>query len=140
MKFDNGDPNAADPVERESSRPDFVVLVYPGWRRMDLSNVPRTRGRRFWCRRGSTTRSTPRQTVEFHNALFEAGAPARGRPQGTRGEGRRRSRGAPDGTAHLYAAWGARGGHQAAKGDPVRDVADKVCGVGDGPRGDEAEG
>lgn len=27
--FDNGDANAADSVERQSSRPDFMVLVYP---------------------------------------------------------------------------------------------------------------
>jgi acetyl esterase/lipase len=27
--FDAGDPNAADSVERQSSRPDFMVLVYP---------------------------------------------------------------------------------------------------------------
>jgi acetyl esterase/lipase len=27
--FDNGDPNAADPVEKQSSRPDFQVLLYP---------------------------------------------------------------------------------------------------------------
>ena len=27
--FDNGDPNATDSVERQSSRPDFMVLIYP---------------------------------------------------------------------------------------------------------------
>ncbi|HYC28243.1 MAG TPA: alpha/beta hydrolase [Chitinophagaceae bacterium] len=27
--FDNGDPNAADSVERQGSRPDFMVLIYP---------------------------------------------------------------------------------------------------------------
>ena len=27
--FDGGDPNAADPIERQSSRPDLVVLCYP---------------------------------------------------------------------------------------------------------------
>lgn len=27
--FDAGDPQAADPIDRESSRPDFMVLVYP---------------------------------------------------------------------------------------------------------------
>lgn len=31
-KFDAGQPNAADPVERASSRPDFTVLVYPWYR------------------------------------------------------------------------------------------------------------
>jgi len=27
--FDGGDPNATDPIDRASSRPDFMVLVYP---------------------------------------------------------------------------------------------------------------
>jgi acetyl esterase/lipase len=27
--FDNGDPGAADPIDRVSSRPDFVILAYP---------------------------------------------------------------------------------------------------------------
>src|SRR5262245_33258697 len=40
LNFDAGDPAAADPGERESSRPDFVVLVYAGWGRLDMSQVP----------------------------------------------------------------------------------------------------
>jgi len=31
-KFDKGNPNADDPVERASSRPDFNVLIYPFYR------------------------------------------------------------------------------------------------------------
>lgn len=31
-KFDGGNPAAADPIERQSSRPDFTVLIYPGGR------------------------------------------------------------------------------------------------------------
>lgn len=27
--FDNGNPNAADPIDRASSRPDFMILAYP---------------------------------------------------------------------------------------------------------------
>ena len=30
MDFDTGEPKADDPIERQSSRPDFQVLVYPG--------------------------------------------------------------------------------------------------------------
>ncbi|MCC6509196.1 MAG: alpha/beta hydrolase [Pirellulaceae bacterium] len=30
MQSDMGDPNASDPAERASSRPDFQVLIYPG--------------------------------------------------------------------------------------------------------------
>jgi endo-1,4-beta-xylanase len=72
LKFDNGDPSAADPVERESSRPDFVVLVYPGWRRMDLSSVPNDAPPAFLVSAGADDAFHARQTVEFHNALFEA--------------------------------------------------------------------
>jgi len=76
LRFDNGDPNAADPVERESSRPDFVVLVYPGWRRMDLSNVPKDAPPAFLTSAGIDDAFHARQTVEFHNALFEAKVPS----------------------------------------------------------------
>jgi acetyl esterase/lipase len=31
-RFDSGNPEAADPVDRVSSRPDFVALIYPGIR------------------------------------------------------------------------------------------------------------
>ncbi|MDR3699709.1 MAG: alpha/beta hydrolase [Candidatus Sulfopaludibacter sp.] len=31
-RFDSGNPDAADPVDRVSSRPDFVALIYPGIR------------------------------------------------------------------------------------------------------------
>jgi len=30
MRFDGGNKEAADPIERESSRPDFQALIYPG--------------------------------------------------------------------------------------------------------------
>jgi acetyl esterase/lipase len=29
-KYDAGNPNAADPIERQSSRPDYQILIYPG--------------------------------------------------------------------------------------------------------------
>ncbi len=31
-KYDSGNPDAADPIERVSSRPDFTVLIYPWYR------------------------------------------------------------------------------------------------------------
>ena len=31
-RFDAGNASAADPIDRESSRPDFAVVVYPGYR------------------------------------------------------------------------------------------------------------
>jgi endo-1,4-beta-xylanase len=40
-RFDTGDANAADAIERQGSRPDFVALVYPGtW--ADLKFAPDT--------------------------------------------------------------------------------------------------
>ena len=41
LNFDRGNPDAADPVEKQSDRPDFVILVYAGWRELDLSRVPK---------------------------------------------------------------------------------------------------
>jgi dienelactone hydrolase len=40
LNYDKGDPNAPDPVARQSSRPDFLVLVYAGWVKLDTSKVP----------------------------------------------------------------------------------------------------
>ena len=75
LKFDNGDANASDPVERESSRPDFVVLVYPGWRRMDLSNVPKDAPPAFLTTAGLDDASHARATVDFYNAWINAKIP-----------------------------------------------------------------
>ncbi len=44
-RFDPGDPNAADPVDRVSSRPDFAVLGYPaltGWKTPIVKDAPPT--------------------------------------------------------------------------------------------------
>lgn len=44
-RFDAGNPDAADPVERMSSRPDFAVLGYPaltGWKTPIAKDVPPT--------------------------------------------------------------------------------------------------
>jgi len=42
LTFDAGKADAADPIDRVSSRPDWVVLVYPGWvpGSLDMSKVP----------------------------------------------------------------------------------------------------
>jgi endo-1,4-beta-xylanase len=75
LKFDRGESGAADPVQRESCRPDFVVLVYPGWRRMDLSNVPKDAPPAFLTSAGLDDAGHARQTVEYYNALFAAKVP-----------------------------------------------------------------
>src|SRR6185437_10814490 len=43
LTYDAGKPDATDPIDRESSRPDWVCLVYPGWKpgTMDMTNVPK---------------------------------------------------------------------------------------------------
>jgi hypothetical protein len=45
FKYDGGAPDSADPVERQSSRPDFVGLIYPG-----LDNIVRDGGVRVDAR------------------------------------------------------------------------------------------
>jgi len=42
MRFDYGNANAADPIDRESSRPAFQALIYPGnWSRFEVvANAP----------------------------------------------------------------------------------------------------
>src|SRR5260370_19125067 len=31
-RYDSGKPDAADPIERQSSKPDYQILIYPGIR------------------------------------------------------------------------------------------------------------
>jgi len=75
LKFDKGHPQASDPVERESCRPDFSVLVYAGWLRMDLSKVPKNAPTTFLTSAGIDDAFHARQTVEFYDALFKAKVP-----------------------------------------------------------------
>ena len=75
LKFDAGDTSAADPIERQSCRPDFVALVYPGWRRMDLETIPKDAPPAFLTTAGVDDASHARQTVEFYNAWFNAKVP-----------------------------------------------------------------
>lgn len=75
LKFDEGNPKAADPIDRESCRPDFSVLVYPGWKRMDLSNIPKNTPPTFITCAGIDDTFHARQSVEFYDALFKARIP-----------------------------------------------------------------
>jgi endo-1,4-beta-xylanase len=102
LKFDRGNPGAADPVERQSCRPDFAVLVYAGWRRMDLGSVPKDAPPAFLTSAGVDDAFHARQTVEFYNALFEAKVPAELHiyGHGGHGGGIRPRNGIPFGTWH----------------------------------------
>lgn len=75
LKFDPGQSDSSDPIERISSRPDFVVMVYAGWKRMDMDNVPKDAPPTFLTSAGQDDAFHARQTVQFYNALFEAGVP-----------------------------------------------------------------
>ena len=102
LKFDAGKPDAPDPVERQSCRPDFAVLVYPGWRRMDLSSVPKDAPPAFLTSAGVDDAFHAKQTVEFYNAYFEAKVPAELHiyAHGGHGGGIRPRNGIPFGTWH----------------------------------------
>jgi acetyl esterase/lipase len=97
IRFDGGKADAADLVDRQSCRPDFVGLVYPGWSpRMEIT-VPKDASPAFLTSAGLDDASHARQTVEFYNALFKAGVPA---------------------DLHIYAHGGHGGGIHSRKGIP----------------------
>jgi acetyl esterase/lipase/sugar phosphate isomerase/epimerase len=75
IRFDRGNANANDPIERESCRPDFVALVYAGWAQMDIT-APKDAAPAFLTSAGSDDQFHARQTVEFYNSLFNVGVPA----------------------------------------------------------------
>jgi acetyl esterase/lipase len=75
LKFDPGNPKSEDPVEHESCRPDFSVLIYPGWKRMDLDSVPKNTPPSFITCAGVDDSFHARQSVEFYLALFNAKIP-----------------------------------------------------------------
>jgi acetyl esterase/lipase len=75
LKFDEGNSQAADPIEHESCRPDFSVLVYAGWKEMDLSQVPRNAPPTFLTSAGVDDAFHSKETVGFYNALFDAKIP-----------------------------------------------------------------
>jgi hypothetical protein len=74
--FDDGKPDAADPIDRESCRPDFVVLVYAGWRQLDLGSVPKNAPPAFCVCAGVDDAFHAKETVDFYNAYFNAKIPA----------------------------------------------------------------
>ena len=100
--FDSGDANALDPIDRASSRPDFMVLLYPvinftkeyqhsGSRKMllgenadsalvaSLSNETQVTGDTpptFLVHTSEDTSVPPQNSVYFYLALHEKGVPA----------------------------------------------------------------
>lgn len=74
MRNDNGKPDSADPIERESCKPDFVGLVYAGWAPMEFK-IPAGAGPAFLTSAGLDDAFHAKQTVEYYNLLFDAKVP-----------------------------------------------------------------
>lgn len=75
LNFDSGKPDATDAVEKQSDRPDFVVLVYAGWRQLDLTHVPENAPPAFLTCAGKDDADHARKTVQFYDAFFDAKIP-----------------------------------------------------------------
>jgi hypothetical protein len=82
LTYDAGKPDATDPVDRVSSRPDWLCLVYPGWANgtLDLKSVPKDVPPTFLVCAGTGDVFHAKQTVEFYNALFEVGRRQKPKP------------------------------------------------------------
>lgn len=102
MRNDPGKPDATDPIERESCRPDFVALVYAGWADMKFT-IPPDAGPAFLTSAGLDDAFHAKQTVEYYNLLFSAGIPADLHIYGHGGHGGAISerKGIPFGTWHV---------------------------------------
>ncbi|WP_395146395.1 alpha/beta hydrolase [Armatimonas sp.] len=102
MRNDGGKPDATDPIERESCRPDFVGLVYAGWAPMSFA-IPPGAGPAFLVSAGIDDAFHARQTVEYYNLLFTAKVPAELHIYGHGGHGGAISerKGIPFGTWHV---------------------------------------
>lgn len=102
LHFDEGRPDAATPVEKQPSRPDFVVMIYAGWKELDLKQVPKNTPPTFLTSAGIDDAFHARQTVEFYSALFEAKIPVELHiySHGGHGNGIKPRNGIPFGTWH----------------------------------------
>ena len=87
LKYDGGNAKSEDPVERESCRPDFSVLIYPGWKRMDYAPVPKDTPPTFITCAGVDDAFHAKQSVEFYMALFTAKIPVESHLYGRGGHG-----------------------------------------------------
>lgn len=75
IRFDRGKADAEDLIDRQSSRPDFVGLVYAGWAPNMNITAPSDAATAFLTSAGLDDASHARQTVDFYNSLFKAGVP-----------------------------------------------------------------
>jgi acetyl esterase/lipase len=75
LNFDDGQADAADPVDRVSCRPDFVALIYAGWLELDTSKLPKNAPPAFCVCAGVDDAFHAKETVDFYNAYFKAKIP-----------------------------------------------------------------
>jgi len=75
LNYDDGKPDATDPIDRQSCKPDFNVLVYPGWRKSDTDKVPANAPPAFVTCAGLDDAGHARSSVNFYNFLFDAKIP-----------------------------------------------------------------
>jgi BD-FAE protein len=76
MNYDAGDPNSADPVARQSCRPDFTVLIYAGWGKpFDLSKIPKDAPPAFCAVAGVDDYFHSSETLDFTYAWLKAKIP-----------------------------------------------------------------
>ena len=74
MSYDLGKPDDADPIEHESSRPDYIVLIYAGWAHLDIT-VPKDAPPAFSAVAGVDDMFHSTQTMDFTNAWLRAKIP-----------------------------------------------------------------
>jgi endo-1,4-beta-xylanase len=70
-KFEKGQPSAADPIDRFDSRPDFLALIYPGFRPGTLHVTKETPP--TFLAVADDDRSCAPASIEFYQALKQAG-------------------------------------------------------------------
>lgn len=72
QNFDAGDPTASDPVAQASSRPDFILDIYPSG---NVTAVPRNAPPTFIATAGQDDAGHARPSLALAMALLNAGAP-----------------------------------------------------------------
>ncbi|MEO5959528.1 MAG: alpha/beta hydrolase, partial [Opitutaceae bacterium] len=72
QNFDAGDPSASDPVAKASSRPDFILDVYPSG---NVNAVPRNSPPTFITTAGQDDAGHARPSLALATALLAAGTP-----------------------------------------------------------------
>jgi endo-1,4-beta-xylanase len=74
-RFDAGHDSSSDVVERQRSRPDFMLLIYPGVRPESLT-IPKDTPPAFFAHASDDKSVNPERSTAFFLALLKAGIPA----------------------------------------------------------------